>query len=88
MGHPIVKLLSTSTWRQGAKIASIASASVPASMSRDSVLSEHLGADQSEGLGDELRLPAREVALEGPARTVGMGNDLAKADAVNTALAN
>ena len=32
-GHPIVKLLSTSTWRQGAKIASIASASVAASLS-------------------------------------------------------
>jgi hypothetical protein len=36
-GHPIVKLLSTSTWRQGAKIASIASAGVAASMSPDSV---------------------------------------------------
>jgi len=41
-----------------------------------------------EGLDDELRLPAREVALEGAARAVGMGNDLTKADAVNTALAN
>ena len=57
-------------------------------MSPDSVSSQHLGAGEVEGLGDELRLAAREVALEGPARAVGMGNDLAQADAVNTALAN
>jgi hypothetical protein len=41
-----VKLLSTSTWRQGAKIASIASAGVAASVSPDSVweqASDHYG---------------------------------------------
>ena len=38
-GQPIVKLLSTSTWRQGEKIASIASARLAASTSPDSVSS-------------------------------------------------
>ena len=39
IGHPVGKLLSTSTRRQGAKIASIASAGVAAFRSRDSVSS-------------------------------------------------
>ena len=56
--------------------------------SPDSVSSSTSAPTELEGLGDELRLSAREVTLEGLREAVGMGNDLAKADAVNTALAN